>query len=714
MKEAMPVVSVIIPLYDVEDYIGECLESALAQTLSDIEIICVDDGSPDRSASIVEKYMNKDSRISLIRKENGGLSSARNAALAVARGEFVYFLDSDDILEKETLQTLVDKARSESLDVVYFNAVAFFESEKVRRDNVNYIDFYKRRGDYSGVKTGQSMFASMRENREFMPSVCLQLFRRSLIVDNGLRFYDGIIHEDNLFSFQTVILAKRVAYIDRPFYKRRVRGNSTMTVKKSMKNVDGYLVSYAEMLAFMRGREVEKGAFDTLNDFLYNSVFGNARHIYSSLDIKSEEAALEHGDFIARHFLYIVKQTTETDSDRSYIKQENKRLREQNVRIENEYRTSMAFRVGSVITFLPRMAVLALRGIRKRGLGYTLRVACMKLRQRLGGNAPLVSIILPVYNAAPYLEQCIRSLMCQTMRRIEIIAVDDGSTDDSLAILRQLAEEDGRVKILTQQNKYAGAARNLGLSQAKGEYVIFLDSDDFFAKGLVADSYNAGKLAKADAVLFGAKHYNTETGEYKEAKWLLGERFAPKKQPFCYKDCPDVFYRISTPAPWTKLFRREFVQKSGLQFQAIQNANDIYFTYSALAMAERIVTVDKSLVYYRVGMTANTQSTKQKHPLCFAEAYLAWHDKLVELGVLDTVRRSYVSTALSGCIYNLRSQKNPESKRTVFDKLKGGFFGELELCGYDEDYYYNKDHYDEMQRVLSMDFESYMSLTGEN
>lgn len=760
MTQTMPIpaVSVIIPVYRVEEYLRECLDSVVNQTLTNIEILCVDDGSPDHSADIVLEYAEKHPNIKLIRKENGGLSSARNAGLEVAAGEYVYFLDSDDYIEPDMLQNLVELAEQNNLEIVYFNTNLIFENSQIRKLNQNYVDYYTRRHEYSEICSGQSMFAQMRSHREFFPSACLQLFRRSLIEENHLRFYEGIIHEDNLFSFQCMILAERVGYDRRKYYHRRMHGDSIMTTSKSMKNVEGYLVTYGEILAFMHGRKVEDTAFEYLSEFLYTSIWGNGRRIYQGLSIPEAEAVLTKGDFCSAHFLDMIKRCGETEFDRSRLKAENASLKKKNQELQKEL-TSSRGHLPSAIMYVPRKIKGFFQCIKDHGFSYTVRLAfskfgnlIKKMDKRLSANklyrillwpvrkaisisctvrkygatyhyrswrvkrlmrmeqaTPLVSLILPVYNAAEFLEQGLDTLKNQTLHNIEIITVDDGSTDHSLEILRKYAAADKRFRVLQQQNKFAGAARNLGLANAKGEYVIFLDSDDFFARNLCEDAYFAGKVHNADVVLFGAKHYNNATGQYREAKWLLQAQLAPQKQPFHYRDCPDVFYRISTPAPWTKMFRREFVQRNGLQFQTLHNTNDLYFTYCAMAMAERIATVNQSLVYYRVGLDSNLQTKKKKYPLCFYEAYLAWHDTLKELGILDILRVSYVNIVLSGCLHNLRSNGDPETKKLVFDKLKYEAFEALEVSGYDASYYYVNQNYKDMMLILNGSFEEYLA-----
>ncbi|MBR3972379.1 MAG: glycosyltransferase [Oscillospiraceae bacterium] len=750
-ESLQPAVSVIIPIYMVEEYLRECVDSVINQTLKNIEIICVDDGSPDHSVDIVNEYAEKYDNIVLVRKKNGGLSSARNAGLDAATGRYVYFLDSDDSIEPETMEELCARADAENLDIIYFNTYLNFDSQKIRELNQNYVDYYTRKGSYPDVYSGQMLFSMMRKNREFFPSVCLQLFRRSIIEENHLRFYDGIIHEDNLFTFQCMILARRAAYSKKSYYHRRMRGDSIMTVGKSIRNVEGYLVCYAELLAFLHDKEIEEAAAPMISDYLYFSIYRNACTIYRSLNVPDEEAHLTKGDFCAEHLLELVKRNVKYEND---IEALHKRIRtlEKNAqaaaaagfkrqtlwlprKIMGGFRCirdhGLVYTIKRAIkkcwgvckkidrklynnklyqalAWLPRKCIHGLKYLRKNGISSLLRVYSVKMRQKLGAGAPLVSIIMPVYNVEEFLEQGLDSLLNQTMKHIEIICVDDGSTDRSLEIMNLYAAKDKRVRVFTQQNKFAGAARNVGIANARGEYMIFLDSDDFFSEDLAKEAYYIARLHDADVVLFGAKHYNNVTGEFKNANWLLNSYIAPKKQPFNYLDCPDALYRITTPCPWTKMFRRQFVLDHGLQFQAIQNSNDLFFTYSALPLAKRIVTLDKHLVYYRVGLATNLQTTKKKHPLCFCQAYQAWHDKLAETGVLDVLRKSYVNVALSGCMHNLRTNKDPEVKRIVFDKLKNEAFESLEVSGHEASYYYDSKNYQDMMRVLEGSFEEYL------
>jgi len=133
----------------------------------------------------------------------------------------------------------------------------------------------------------------------------------------------------------------------------------------------------------------------------------------------------------------------------------------------------------------------------------------------------LISVVLPVYNAERFLRQCLDSIINQTLRNIEIICVDDGSTDGSLAILREYAARDARVIIVTQENKGAGAARNKGIEVARGEYLSFLDSDDFFELSMLEKAHAKVVKDNADIVVWQCDRYNNETEAFMPYRWSV-------------------------------------------------------------------------------------------------------------------------------------------------------------------------------------------------
>jgi len=167
-------VSVVIPVYNTYKYLPECLESVINQTLADIEIICINDGSTDFSSKILEEYASKDKRIKIISQNNQGLSCARNRGLEIARGEYIYFLDSDDKITLTALEELYDIAEKNKLDIIYFDAQVFFENEALKSKYEVFIQASKRNKNYIGIFSGPEIFVEFVKNREYRVSVCRQ------------------------------------------------------------------------------------------------------------------------------------------------------------------------------------------------------------------------------------------------------------------------------------------------------------------------------------------------------------------------------------------------------------------------------------------------------------------------------------------------------------------------------------------------------------
>ncbi len=243
-----PLATVIIPVYRVEDYILECVQSVCHQTLANIEILIVNDGTPDRSIDIIRPIVNKDSRMRILMKENGGLSSARNAGLEEAQGEYILFLDSDDFLKENALELLYQKSKELDLDDLFYSAEVIFENDCTGNEYDRYLDYYQRKGDYAGVQKGTSLFAAFIENKEFKPNACIQFYRRSFLVNNKIMFCNGILHEDNLFTMQCLLYAERTSYLNKELYCRRIHADSIMTGKHGIKNAYGYFCGIKEII----------------------------------------------------------------------------------------------------------------------------------------------------------------------------------------------------------------------------------------------------------------------------------------------------------------------------------------------------------------------------------------------------------------------------------------------------------------------------------
>lgn len=243
-----PEVSIIIPIYNVEIYIEKCIDSVINQTWSKIEIICVNDGTMDNSMEIVQKKADMDSRIRIINIENSGLSVARNVGMERAKGKYIIFLDSDDYLTLDAIEKLVECAEKNNTDILFFGAEAVFENKEIEKQQSEYAEYYNRNAKYPRVYEGEELFVQMMNSYDFKPSACLMLIKRQFIDDIHVKFYPGILHEDNLFTVLLLQHAKRAMVLDKPFYKRLVRGGSITSGEKSVRRAYGLFVCHREIL----------------------------------------------------------------------------------------------------------------------------------------------------------------------------------------------------------------------------------------------------------------------------------------------------------------------------------------------------------------------------------------------------------------------------------------------------------------------------------
>ena len=232
---------------------------------------------------------------------------------------------------------------------------------------------------------------------------------------------------------------------------------------------------------------------------------------------------------------------------------------------------------------------------------------------------PKVSVIVPVFNAAPYLRRCMDSLLAQSMEEIEIVCVDDGSADGSGEILDAYAARDARLRVVHRPHAGAGAARNAGLDLATGEYLFFCDADDFAAPEMLERLYASAVAQDADVVLtgriFGSRHFR------RGIPVRVSAVFGKPGHAFAGRDFPnDLFVAARTPL-WDKLFKRSLVAERDIRFQGISHSNDLFFAMSALAEAGRIVTDDGAYYTHCASHAGSLQNTKAKAPLALLEAY---------------------------------------------------------------------------------------------
>lgn len=258
--------SVILPVYNVAPYLEEALNSILNQTLQDIEIIAVNDGSTDNSGEILKNYHQKDSRVIYISQRNQGLSMARNAALPHATGKYIYMMDSDDVLSKpDALQICYDYAESNQADFI------FFDGERFCNDISNCHSSIKRTHliDENRRYNGEDILNLMLDHRTHNSVVWLLLINHDFMKNLGLDFYPGIIHEDELFTTILTLSSDSIYGLKQSLIKHRVRSTSIMGLQFTKRNLNCYLTVIDELFKFQDSAIIRKFAQYTLSKVFY-------------------------------------------------------------------------------------------------------------------------------------------------------------------------------------------------------------------------------------------------------------------------------------------------------------------------------------------------------------------------------------------------------------------------------------------------------------
>ena len=268
-----------------------------------------------------------------------------------------------------------------------------------------------------------------------------------------------------------------------------------------------------------------------------------------------------------------------------------------------------------------------------------------------------VSVIIPVYNVEEYLRECLDSIVNQTLKDIEIICVNDNSTDGSLKILEEYQQKDDRIIILNGKKTGAGGARNVGIEVATGEFLSFLDADDFFELDMYEKLYNKAVVTNSDIIICDVHKYNTNTQERTSYEVVIIPEEFKKYDVINYKTMPTTFYDYFTNNVWNKFFSRKLIMENGIRFQEIKRSNDVFFSRSALSLADRISYVDEKLVNYRMGLTNNLQSNNKQTPLEIVKALKKVKEFLLERNLYDDLEVAYKRLAIAQINYYLLTLK---------------------------------------------------------
>lgn len=580
-------VSVIIPVYNVQDYLRECLDSILNQTLKELELICVDDGSTDKSLEILREYEKKDNRVIVLTQHNKGAGAARNKGLEIARGEYLSFLDSDDFFATGMLEESYRKCKKENAEVCIYQVVRY--NDATGKTKYDFGSFKKK-----NIPEGKEVFSykDMPEQilNSFQNWAWNKLISHQLVKKYNLKFQEVFRTNDFLFVASCMMLAERITLLERRlvYYRVGMKNNCQATNYK-------YPLDFLKAFYAVKDFLVKNGFYEEVEKSYVNKVLAGC--IYNLNSIQDKEAKeLVFNELKTKGF----EKLGVAGKDKEFFYEENEKNYETYLKINEENFEEYVMENDSLI------------GKRK---------SLQKKYLKEGNVMPKVSIIVPIYNVENYLEECLESIVRQTLSDIEIICINDGSTDGSLAILQKYAENDKRIVVVDKENGGYGIGMNIGLDKATGEYIGIVEPDDYVPLGMYEDLYLKAKeydldFVKADFYRFVTEANGNMTLTYNH---LTGNKnkynivFNPSKEPAALK------YVMNT---WSGIYKRDFIEKYHIRHHETPGASfqDNGFWIQTFCFAERAMIIDKPY-YMNRRDNPNSSVNSPEKVYCMNEEY---------------------------------------------------------------------------------------------
>ena len=419
-------ISIVIPIYNAEKYLEECLNSIKNQTYKNFEVIMVNDGSKDESETICKRFLEYDARFRYFTKENGGVSSARNLGLDNVKGDFITFIDSDDWIAENHLELLINSIKKTNSDIVvscykeFDNNIDTYYTIVYTKQEKNLLNFEKmNRDDFLTI------FPKLMSINVCFNNAVAKLFRKELV--NNLRFDTSIKYGEDLdFYFSLYLNVESISYVDELTYVYRIHGDST-TSNFNQEYAEQELSIFKKMF-----KKIQEIGLPTIHYFNKFQKLLKARVNY----IKNKVLLNEHLDFLKN--------------------------------------------IEGTVTY----------------------------------PNTLISVVIPIYNVSPYLRLCLESIENQTYPYFEVLLVNDGSRDNSEDICQEFINKDKRFRYFEQENLGLSAARNTGILNSKGEFITFIEGDDFVVPNYLAELYQSALKNDSEIVIGSYKKFNENDNNY--------------------------------------------------------------------------------------------------------------------------------------------------------------------------------------------------------
>ena len=606
-------VSVIMPVYNCEDFLKDSVESILNQTLYDLELICVDDGSTDNSLEILKEYESQDSRVKVFALNHLGGGDARNFALKHISGEYLYFMDADDILDLNAFETFYPISKEKNLDFLMFKAKKYYVVQKILSEH----DYYNM-APLSKFKDEVFNFRDLGDlifNINVAP--WCKFYNSRFVLDSGAKFRSQSKFHDNQFFWDIIFQAERIFFLDEFYYTQNVHPKSLIeSAGKSHCDTIDVRNDIWELFK-------KHGQFDKFKQRLfrrkinlhlmrYNEIKDEFKELFFK-KMKEDLTNMSGSDFrdyllYAQKFVFDSVLISKNHNDFDILTEFYYIL----INGQNDVNQKMNQSVSWFNKLSKPHKRFSFNYIQEYFKNQELTPENREFLNKF--QQDLISVIMPVYNCEDYLKGSVDSILNQTLSNLELICVDDGSTDNSLKILKEYEKQDSRVKVFSIDHVGGGYARNFAMNHISGEYLYFIDADDVLDLNAFEIFYPISKEKNLDFLMFKAKNYDVNDNVLFEKAFY---NMAPisnkvKDNVFNFRDIGDLIFKINV-TPWSKFYNSEFVISSGAHFKNGSKFNDNQFFWDIIFQAERIYFLDEFYYTHTVRSDSLIGSCDKNH-----------------------------------------------------------------------------------------------------
>jgi len=586
-----PVVSIVVPIFNVDKYLRQCLDSIIEQTLDDIEIICINDGSTDSSLEVLQEYSASDSRIVVISQENHGYGYALNRGIEMAQGIWLGIVESDDWIEKETFASLVLAATESNSQIAKAN---FWLEWTQLNQKSELFEYFSSEEDHKVIQPVDYMGGEIFRRK---PSIWSAIYSMELVKDNGITFLEtpGASFQDTSFTFKVFSLANQMVCLADAFVHYR-QDNEASSINSKSK---AYAVcdEYEEISRFVTKLQ---NSHPELKDAMIPAIYDCFMWNYERLDQTLKYPFLK---VAAAWFTDILEERKSLDG---LFRNAPWKLEAFHTIVKNP----MGYHTWREDEKAEKNGVRA--GLSPLPVGYIPHRA---------SQSPLFSIIVPVYNVEKYLRGCLESIVNQSFEELEIICVNDGSQDLSRLILEEYQKRDERVHVIVQSNSGLADARNAGLDSATGDYVIFIDSDDWVSENMCETLANSVLSQPVETVIYGTEVY---PGDPPIPGWLFD--VLPVDDLYLESLTLDSVLTMKSlqTFSWRHSFSRSFLEDNHIRFDPkLRFGEDLTFGLIAFPKVSKGALFISDLLYhYRHWRPDSLMQKAQENKVEFLSAQL--------------------------------------------------------------------------------------------